>query len=57
MNLRLPHPTGHVDIGDAALVRLSVDVRTRRSPLWIYFYRKIQNVSSDGKAVVAITCT
>ena len=25
MNLRLPDPTGHVDIGDSALVRLSVD--------------------------------
>ena len=25
MNLRLPDPTGHVDVGDAALVRLSVD--------------------------------
>ena len=25
MNLRLPDPTGHVDVGDAALVRLSVE--------------------------------
>ena len=25
MNLRLPDPTGHVDFGDSALVRLSVD--------------------------------
>ena len=26
MNLRLPDPTGHIDIGDSALVRLSVEV-------------------------------
>ena len=25
MNLRLPDPTGHIDIGDSALVRLSVE--------------------------------